>query len=457
MSRTIWTGDGYPRFTSTVILGTFASPGTPTNIRRLGIPAPAGAATAVAQTQERTDSSVASEFHSWVYTYVSDLAEEGPPSPPSDIVERTFDYAGDIQTVRVSGLDTGGIQNRGIVKKRLYRTATGTTGETAYQFVAELPLATASYDDSTQTSALGEGLSTEGYTEPPVNLTGVVELPNGLLGGFSGRDVHFCEPYQPHAWPSDYVEPLPFDVVGLAAYENTVVVCTTGGAWEFSGAHPADMIPSKVGRELACVGRRTITPIGEQGVAYASPLGLALVGPGGLRLVTENSYGLDDWQALGMENAVATYHEGYYLAFLADKAIAIDPRNGEGYEFSDDASAVYLDRVRDEVFLVVGNQLEEFRTKPVSGGSNRTAVWRSKRWRGALQSPGAYQVFGEVDSLKLMDPEDPGTVRATLTPADSSARRTPKGMGLHSQWGFEITSDAKVTEVRVGEKGEMLD
>ena len=40
VNRTIWTGEDYPRFTSTDILGGFSSPGTPTGIRRLGIPKP---------------------------------------------------------------------------------------------------------------------------------------------------------------------------------------------------------------------------------------------------------------------------------------------------------------------------------------------------------------------------------------------------------------------------------
>ena len=457
VNRTIWTGESYPRFTSTVILGSFISPGTPANVRRLGIPAPTDAPITAAQSQSDTDSSVASEFHVWVYTYVSDLGEEGAPSPASAVVERTFDTSGEIQTVEVTMATGPTSSNHGITRKRLYRTATGTSGATTFQFVVDLAVETATYDDSLETDELGEGLSTADYAEPPADLTGVVSVGNAFLAGFVGRDVYFCEPYQPHAWPAEYVQNVPFDVVGLEVFGTEVTIMTTGGAWIAAGSHPDSLGLRRVELVKGCVGKRTITPIGEQGIAYAAPDGLILVGPGGSRMVTLDSWGEDDWKALGMENAIATYHEGWYLAFLADKAVAIDPRTGEGYEFDDDASAVYLDHEADEVYLVIEGAIEEFRSQPESGVVNRTMRWRSKAWRGRLRSPGAYQVFGEVDSLKLLDPAKPDTTFATLTPSGNASGRTPDDLGLHCDIGFEITGDEKVTEVRVGEMGEMLD
>ena len=198
---------------------------------------------------------------------------------------------------------------------------------------------------------------------------------------------------------------MPYDVVGLGNFGTTVLICTKGGGWIASGTHPESLALAKLEFEQACIGKGTITPIGDQGVAYAGPDGLVLVGPGGTRMVTEKTFGYDDWKALGMESAIATYHEGYYLAFLDDKAIAIDPRSGEGFEYDDDAKALYLDIETDEVYIVVGTDIQEFRTVPESGVSSRTATWRSKSWRGRLRSPGAYQVFGDVDTLRILDPD----------------------------------------------------
>ena len=67
-------------------------------------------------------------------------------------------------------------------------------------------------------------------------------------------------------------------------------------------------------------------------------------------------------------------------------------------------------------------------------------------------------MFGEVDSLKLLDPADPETTFATLTPPGGDrSGRTPDDLGLHYDWGFEIEGDGKVTEVRIGQRGEMFD
>ena len=76
-SRTIWTGDDFPRHTSSVIMGNFVSPGLPVS-RRLGIPAPGIPPQVVLVDQQDVDADVDTVFHAWVYTYVSDLGEEGP-------------------------------------------------------------------------------------------------------------------------------------------------------------------------------------------------------------------------------------------------------------------------------------------------------------------------------------------------------------------------------------------
>ena len=42
-------------------------------------------------------------------------------------------------------------------------------------------------------------------------------------------------------------------------------------------------------------------------------------------------------------------------------------------------------------------------------------------------------------------------------PAGNASMRLPRNLGLHYDYGFEIVGDEKVTEVRVGEREEMLD
>ena len=61
------------------------------------------------------------------------------------------------------------------------------------------------------------------------------------------------------------------------------------------------------------------------------------------------------------------------LRTLSDKARpAIDPRTGDFSEYSDVAKAVWLDRQADKVYVVVGTDIQEFRTVPEDGVASRT-------------------------------------------------------------------------------------
>ena len=143
--RTIWTGDDYPRHTSTRIMqgSGFNSPGIPIS-RRLGIPAPTSApsvalgtlTTDPAPDPDDPDATPTpaqpAEFHAYVFTWLSDLDEEGPPSPASTLLTRRFNSDGSIQSVTLT-LPTSLTGAFGANRKRIYRTATGASGTTTYQ------------------------------------------------------------------------------------------------------------------------------------------------------------------------------------------------------------------------------------------------------------------------------------------------------------------------------------
>ena len=116
-----------------------------------------------------------------------------------------YNFEGEFETVEVT-MDTGPSQSQGITHKRIYRTATGSTGVTTYRFVAEIAVATAAHEDSLLGNELGEGIVTEGWSPPHDDLDGIIGLPNGVLVGFVGKDIYYSEPYQPHAWPDAYVQ-----------------------------------------------------------------------------------------------------------------------------------------------------------------------------------------------------------------------------------------------------------
>ena len=358
-------------------MGVFASPGQPVS-RNLGIPAPTQApGVALVPLVADEDPDVAKEEHAWVYTWVSDLGEEGPPSPASIHAARAYDVDGNIQSVTLT-MATGVTGPYGINRKRIYRTAIGSDGTTEFLFLTEIQASAATYTDSALGSTLGELLPSTTWDPPPDDMEGLIGLPNGVLAGFRGRDLLLSEPYQGHAWPTDYIQVADYEIVGLGSFGTTVVVLTKGRPYLLLGSHPG--ASSLVAMELdqACVSKRSIARIGQQGVVYASPDGLVRVGPGGGEIISRDSYTLKEWRALSPENIVAFYHDGQYVAFLGSHAIASDPDTGGIIEFDQVVRAGYQDRVDDRLYVVQGGEIKEWRTAPEGTETMAEMVWRSR-------------------------------------------------------------------------------
>lgn len=94
--RLFYTGEATPRKT-TLALATSAPP-YPANYREMGIPAPPAPAVAVGAAGTGT-----ALTRNWICTYVTDLGEEGPPSPPS--ADLNFGSLG--FTINFTGLEQG--------------------------------------------------------------------------------------------------------------------------------------------------------------------------------------------------------------------------------------------------------------------------------------------------------------------------------------------------------------
>ena len=56
----------------------------------------------------------------------------------------------------------------------------------------------------------------------------MVVMPGGVIAGFAGRDVYFCEPFKPHAWPVAYSMPVDAEIVTLGVYDTTLLVPIVG-------------------------------------------------------------------------------------------------------------------------------------------------------------------------------------------------------------------------------------
>jgi hypothetical protein len=437
--RTYFAGDstfGHPRVTKSSIALTGGT-NYPMNSYRLGVPPPSSAPTSGGVTGVGSGQD---ETRAYVYTYVTGDSEEGPPSLPVLIVAK------DGQTVALTGLNASISGSYNIQTKRIYRTVTTSSTPTDYQFVAEVSLATATYNDSKLATELGEVIPSLYWDPPPDGLKGLVNLPNGIVAGFVGNDVYLCEPYRPFAWPTAYAQAVDSPVVGLGAFAETLVVLTKGQPYIMFGSDPSTMVVRKSEIKEACVSKRGIVQM-EGGVMYPTPNGLALIGPSGGQLVTEGIIDKAFWATIKPESISAYLYDGRYVGFYDTGTVQggfqFDPADGNQPFSMFDAFALagYNDLIRDALYLNIAGTVSKWDT-----GTAYTYTWRSRVFE--VPHPMTFswgQVAAAAYPVTLRVYAD-GVLKHTQTVADGKPFRLPSGFTA-GDWEIEASGTAKITAI----------
>lgn len=242
----------------------------------------------------------------YAYTFVTALDEESPPSPVSAAQAWS---PGRIMTLTGFSAAPGG---RGINRRRIYRSQTSASGITDLYFVAELPIATTSYAHNLATAPLAEVIPSLDYDSPPATMSGLTELPNGMMAAFDGRELLFCEPFIPHAWPIKYRLKVNYPIVGLASFGSTLAVLTTGTPFIVQGTAPESMVMERLESGLPCIAARGIVDLG-YAAAYPTHDGLVLITPSSTQLASRSLYTREEWRALSPETFFAASLEGKYV------------------------------------------------------------------------------------------------------------------------------------------------
>lgn len=261
------------------------------------------------------------ELRTYVYTYVSSLGEEGPPSEPSNSVN-----ALDGASVDLTALELPPTVGFDIETIRIYRTNSTEAG-TEYQFVKWINVSTVGGFDTVPAAELGEVIASTSWDPPNPNMTGLIELPNGMMAGFYGKNIYFCEPYFPHAWPAEYDQVVGHTIVGLASFGNSIAILTDGLPSIATGSHPRNMNIRQTKINQACVSKQSIASDDDK-VFYASPDGIVEISVNGIRLATDEILTQKNWAAYNPATMVGEFHEGLYYGFHDFDATFIDPQPG---------------------------------------------------------------------------------------------------------------------------------
>ena len=317
----------------------------------LGVPAPTVAPTVVAPASGSVD-----ETRAYVYTFINIWGEESAPSPAS--APDTGDITGTWELSAMQVAYPIGGTHAAIDKTRIYRTITG-TNSVNYRLVAEIDPSPAAYSDneSVDVVSLNESLPSNTWDLPPAGLQGIVNMANGIMAGFIGRDIYFSEPYRPHTFPVSYIISTENDIVGLGVYQSGIVVCTSSNPYVATGSHPASVILTKLDDVEPCQSFRSIVN-GLNGVTYASQNGMVLVNQQGAFNVTQPLMTRNEWRdEYFPSTSVSASDGGRTLSFnTLSSGYLFSPEEPLGYMVKlsgfADVTAVQTDQFTGEAYII---------------------------------------------------------------------------------------------------------
>jgi hypothetical protein len=255
------------------------------------------------------------ETRAYVYTWLSAYGEESQPSPYT-LVNGWSNGTWTVDLFQPLPDDIGILRN--ITSINIYRTVTSTGGVATYFFVANVPVGTATYTDNSpdSTIALNNQLPSTTWNPPPEGLQGISTMPNGMMVGFRNNELWFCEPYQPHAWPSVYTLTTEFPIVGLGITGQAVVACTAGAPYVANGVNPSGMSAISCTAKQPCISKKGVISKSD-GVYYPSQNGLIQVtGTAAVTNTTEAWITREKWdQLIPLKNLKAVGFLGQYFCF----------------------------------------------------------------------------------------------------------------------------------------------
>jgi hypothetical protein len=241
----------------------------------------------------------------YAYTNVTAFDEESEPSPLSGEIIWSPGMV-----VTLGAFDPPDVARR-VNRQRIYRSQTSSLGVTTLNFIAERPASTDLFVDNSL--EILEPISSVDYNQPPDDLSGIVAGPNGMMSAFVGKDLYFCEPYIPHAWPEKYVLTVDSDIVGLGWIGSSLVIMTKASPYIATGTAPENMTMEKLEVNLPCINALGIVDLGYT-IAYPTHSGLVTISTNGANVATEALITRDQWLKMNPYSFKAAQYAGRYMA-----------------------------------------------------------------------------------------------------------------------------------------------
>ncbi len=443
----------------------------------------------------------AAEATAYVYTLLNDLGEESGPSPASAVITRNLGYGVEVglpPSLGQAGVDPSyfyagavgyvpAVQNAvsfnpggpspGI---NLYRLVTNSSGGTQFLLVAsDLPMGDTYLDvipDSSLSEVIPSYFTLNGvigtWDVPPTNMLGILALPNGIYAGFFGNTLCLSAQGIPHAWVLIFQQTVDYPIVGIAAMDAAVIVCSEKYPYVFYGQTPDAYSATKGSYPHACAAKKSIANVKGVGVVYATFEGLvAISGPGKEVMLTEQLFTKREWQALNPSSMIAVVNDNRYFCFYAAGGYAggfyidMDSQKSAGkvslgfhaYTRFNDPLSDNLYLVLDEDYLGLDISLNTIVTFDSDTLNPLPFVWKSKQFY--VDHPLAYsqcRVKSESYANTTITLFADGQAYATLpvTSGNEFAIPRPPNGVLFQYFEFQIQGTDRVNRVQFVEDGQ---
>jgi len=325
----------------------------------------------------------------YVYTWMTAWGEESAPSPASPAI---YLYEG--QQVTLTGLPSafpttgvyaGGVYQTSGMTINIYRTVSSTTGTNYFTTpVMNVAVGTTTVVDNNPVAAFVTALPSTTWFPPPAGLTGIRAIHNGMLVGFTGSTVCFCEPGQPHSWPPKYYQELGTPIVSVSNVGTIIVVLTQANPWIIQGSTPLAMQKMKLDTNMPCVSKRGVVSM-DWGLCYPTRGGIAVFSMvQGASLATNYVYDWDNFRTIVDPTTItAVRYNNKYMASHSQGVFVFekDEHTG-GYltETTQQFSAVYYNPNTAKLNFAFGTPSTMYLwDDPTQGFTN--FEWKSKVMR----------------------------------------------------------------------------
>ena len=322
----------------------------------------------------------------------------GLSDPASYIKDKVTYYTIDVATgeaVTISNIvvPTSYYTDYGIRKIYIYRSTVGSDGTATYGYVGEIvvdPVVTTyTFTDSRSAEDVEESAVSSEWDAPVKNLIGLTSLNNGVLAAYSGSDIYFSYPYQTHAWPYTYRVSVDYDIVGLGAFGNTLVVCTKGCPALVLVSDPASATLRAINEPFPCSNKNTIVSFAS-GVVFSYTGGLVWVNSTSPKYITASLLDKDSWKEYDPDNLMCAGYSGKYVGVSLNPVkyhgivVDIENINNGITSFYRSISGIWSDPESNALYFLIlksdGKKSIVLFDTPVDFGDQyyRTYNWRSK-------------------------------------------------------------------------------